>query len=133
MARTNVSNCEEQFAYLSHAFGRLFLFSSYHLAALATTLARLLAISMSADNGLLYFWTTEWPFRQSVERLRKDCFSVVDPELFLASTHIKSQQRQEVTSHFRSLEVDNTQLLGSLCHDEPDFRTDIRVITWRGC
>jgi hypothetical protein len=59
--------CKEHFAYLLNALERPMLFSTSHLAGLATTLAHSLAISTSTNDVSSYFWKVEWLVNRSVE------------------------------------------------------------------
>jgi hypothetical protein len=77
---------KERIAYLMNALERLILFSTSHLAGLATTLAHPLAISMSTNDASLYFWKVEWLVTWSIKCDQKDYFSIVGFELFLASS-----------------------------------------------
>jgi hypothetical protein len=77
---------KERFAYLLNVLERPMLFSTSHLAGLATTLAYCLAISMSTNDVSLYFWKVEWLVTRSIECDQKDYFSIVDFELFWASS-----------------------------------------------
>jgi hypothetical protein len=88
---------KERIAYLMNALERLILFSTSHLAGLATTLAHPLAISMSTNDASLYFWKVEWLVTWSIKCDQKDYFSIVGFELFLASS------RKQLTATPRSV------------------------------
>jgi hypothetical protein len=55
---------KENFAYLLKALEGPMLFSTSHLAGLATTLAHSLAISMSTKDVSSYFWRVGWLARR---------------------------------------------------------------------
>jgi hypothetical protein len=75
---------EERFTYLLDALQRPSSFSTSHLAGLATTLAHSLAISVSTNDGLLYFWKSEWLIRCSIECDQEQDYALVGLELFFA-------------------------------------------------
>lgn len=89
--------CKECYLYVLDSFERSILFSTSHLAGLATTLAHSLAISMSTNYGSLYFWKVEWIVAWLINCDQKDCFSLVGFELFLASS------RKQLTATSRSV------------------------------